>query len=155
MPLEYACCLKYPLLDFYAEHLVTILLDCTFHCFPCCSTTAVVGWSDITSAVKNDANFWHRVWEEAGCPSAGVLFNIKRAAKRRFKYEVRCLKRKRQVMLRNKLAHSFARKKKDKFWSDVKRLNRSGYSSLPPTVDGTMVAAGILLMCLLLSLNVC
>ncbi len=34
---------------------------------------------------------WHKVWREAGSPSAGVLHQIKVSSKRRFKYEVRRL----------------------------------------------------------------
>ena len=37
-------------------------------------------------------NFWHRVWIEAGWPSAGLLFNIKTNAKKRLKYQVKRLK---------------------------------------------------------------
>ena len=120
-------------------YFISTLLDCAFHCFPCYtrSSRKVVGWNDTANAFKKDANFWRRVWEEAGCPKAGVLFNIKRCAKRRFKYEVRRIKRRRQQLLQNKLAFSFARKRKDKFWSDIKRLNRSGDSLLAPVVDGS------------------
>ena len=59
------------------------------------------------------------MWEEVGCPSSGVLFNIKRSAKSRYKYAVRRLKRR----LQN---NSFARKR---FWSDVSRLNNSSGSN--------------------------
>ena len=124
------------MLDSYAEHFISTLLDCAFPCYTR-SSRKVVGWNDTTKAFKKDANFWHRVWEEAGCPKAGVLFNIKKGAKRRFKYEVRRIKRRRQQLLRDKLAFSFARKRKDKLWSDIKRLNRSGDSLLAPVVDGS------------------
>ena len=42
---------------------------------------------------QHDANFWHRVLIEAGWPSAGLLFNIKMNAKKKFKYQVKRLKR--------------------------------------------------------------
>ena len=45
---------------------------------------SVVGWNDGTQTLKADANFWYRVWSEAGCPCSGVLFEIKKKAKRRF-----------------------------------------------------------------------
>ena len=134
-----SCSVHHKMLDTYAEHFISTLLYCALQCFPCCtrSSRKVVGWNDTTNAFKKDANFWHRFWEEAGCPKAGVLFNIKRCVKRRFKYEVRRIKRRRQQLLRDKLAFSFARKRKDKFWSDIKRLNRSGDSLLAPVVDGS------------------
>ena len=57
-------------------------------------------------------------------------------AKSRFKYAVRRLKRRHHFILREKLAKSFARKRKDDFWSEVKRLNKSPCSSYAPVVDG-------------------
>ena len=60
-------------------------------------------------------NFWYKIWEEAGCPNAGVLFQ-----------------KVRKYLLQNKLATSFAEKRKNSFWSHV---NRSS-NTLAPTVDG-------------------
>ena len=78
------CSVHLKILDSYAEHFISTQPDCAFHHFPCYtrSSRKVVGWNDTTNSFKKDANFWHRVWEEAGCPKAGTLFNIKRCAKR-------------------------------------------------------------------------
>ena len=76
------------------------------------------------------------MWTEAGCPSAGVLSTIKRHAKKRYKYEVHRLKRTLLFTLRTRVTRSFAMKRKDNFWSDIKRLNSSGPSSASPVVDG-------------------
>ena len=69
-------------------------------------------------------------------PSAGVLFNIKRNAKLRFKYAVRRLKRRKDFLIREKLARAFAARKKHKFWSDIRRLNHVK-KSCAPSIDGT------------------
>ena len=69
-------------------------------------------------------------------PSAGVLFNIKRNAKLRFKYAVRRLKRRKYFLIREKLARAFAARKKHKFWSDIRRLNHVK-KSCAPSIDGT------------------
>ena len=79
--------------------------------------------------------FWYKVWVEAGCPSSGVLSQIKKNSKRRYKYEVRRLIRKQNDLLQKKLAASFVRKKKSSFWSDIRKLNSSS-PSLPPVIDG-------------------
>ena len=85
--------------------------------------------------LKNASKFWHKVWEEAGCPSTGVLSAIKIKAKKRYKYEVRRLKLRQQFLLQDRLARSFASKRKDKFWVHVKRLmSRPSHPSL--LVDG-------------------
>ena len=87
------------------------------------------------------------MWTEAGCPSAGGLSTIKRHAKKRYKYEVRRLKRTRLFTLRTRVARSFAMKRKDNFWSDIRRLNSSGPSSASPVVDGICGNSNIANLC--------
>ena len=67
------------------------------------------------------------------------LVYIKRSAKRRYKYEVRHLKRRQQYLLRDRLACSFAMKEKDRFWSGVKKVNKpnTSLSSIVDSVTGT------------------
>jgi hypothetical protein len=60
----------------------------------------IPGWNDAARSLKSQANFWYRLWIEAGCPSSGVLHSIKKSSKSRFKYEMRRLKR-REHHLRN------------------------------------------------------
>ena len=69
--------------------------------------------------------FWYKIWVEVGCPSSGVLSQIKNS-KRRYKHEVRHLICKQNDLLQKKLVMSFVRKKK---------LNSSS-PSLPPVIDG-------------------
>ena len=72
------------LLDDYANHIVSTLLDCAFCCFPSKSSSSrrVRGWNDSAAKLKEASILWHRIWTEAGCPSAGVLSTIKNHAKR-------------------------------------------------------------------------
>ena len=55
--------------------------------------------------------FWYKIWVEAGCPSSGVLSEIKKNSIRRYKHEVRHLICKQNDLLQKKLAMSFVRKK--------------------------------------------
>ena len=122
------------ILDSYAQDLVFCLLDCASKCFPTYTVTSarrLVGWKDSAGLLKKTANFWYKVWEEAGCPTSGVLFQIKKSAKTRYKYEVRRLKRRQNIMLQKKIALLFVRKNKKRFWSEARRLNRSHLSSAP------------------------
>ena len=70
----------------------------------------------------------------------GVLhqesFNIKRSAESRYKYAVCRLKRRQRFLLNKKLACSFSRKRKDRFWSDIRRLNNSSTSCFVSVLDG-------------------
>ena len=125
------CSCHHEALNDYAQHLVYTLLKCAYQCFPTYTNTSyqkLVGLNDGAGKRKKASNFWHKVWEEAGCPSSGVLFNIKRSAKSRYKYAVRRL-------LQERLAPTFSRKRKDRFWSDIKRLNNSSTSCSAPVLD--------------------
>ena len=68
--------------------------------------------------------------------TSGVLSTIKRRAKKRYKYEIRRLKHRKHYLLWDRLAPSFAMKKKASFWSDVNRLNKKGATEHSPVVDG-------------------
>ena len=72
-------CFCHQALDRYAENLTTCLLNCAFECLPSSSSStprSLAAWNDADgpSKLKDDANFWFRVWEQAGCPSSGVLY---------------------------------------------------------------------------------
>ena len=43
----------------------------------------IPGWNDSVREIKNRADFWHRIWCEAGSPASGTLFQIKKIAKSR------------------------------------------------------------------------
>ena len=103
----------------------------------------LVGWNSCARYLKEATNFWHKVWDEAGCPSSGVLFKIKRCAKSRYKYAVRRLQRRQRFILQDKLAHSFAMKRKDRFWSDIRHLNRSSKPCIAPVIDGVSGSGNI------------
>ena len=126
-------------LDSYGQDLVSSLLDCASNCFPTftvtSSTRRLMGWKDSACFFKKTANLWYKIWEEAGCPTSGVLFQIKKNTKTRYKYEVRRLKRRQNVMLQKKLALLCGRKNKKRFSSRIRQLNHSRLN-LPPVVDG-------------------
>ena len=69
----------------------------------------LVGWKDAACGLRESANFWHRIWSDSGCPSSGVIFQIKKNAKSWYKYEVRRLKRSQRTLLQTKIAFSFAK----------------------------------------------
>ena len=86
---------------------------------------SVPGWNDAAKRLKTAAGFWHRLWREAGSPSAGVLHQLKLATKRRYKYEVRRLKRQQSVIRRRRMAQALANPGSRNFWKEVKNINRS------------------------------
>ena len=126
-------------LDEYAHHLVTTLVSCANYCIPSRSTSntrKLVDWKDGIQLLKQAANFRYKVWKEAGYPTSGVLFQIKKHTKSRFKYEVRRRKRRHRHLVRSKLASTFSNKRSNIFWSVVHSLNKSrSKNNRVPIVD--------------------
>ena len=127
------CSAHASLLDDYSEHIMSTMLHCASCCFPCKrpSFKSVPGWNDSTGQLSRASIFWHRVWEEAGCPSSGVLSTIKRQAKKGINLKYAIL-----YLIRDRLAHSFTKRKKDYFWLDVKSINKSNAPRFSPVYDG-------------------
>ena len=90
---------------------------------------------DTCKELKHDANFWYKVCCEAGRPSTGILSDIKKNSKRKYKYHVIELKRKQNKLNRERLAKSFAEKRKDGFGSAVKNL-KCGSTSRASVANG-------------------
>ena len=88
--------------------------------------------------LRESARFWHQLWTDSGCPSSGVLFQIKRNAKHRFKYEVRRLKRRREHIIRDNIGNALSHSRHKDFWKEVRKLSRStrGSRSNAPVIDG-------------------
>ncbi len=134
-----SCSLHHAALDSCCNQLLDCVDRCAKSCIPCSSSPRhlIAGWNDTARAYKDKANFWHRVWLEAGSPSSGVLCQIKKNSKSRYKYEVRRLKRRQLHIRRKKMASALLSSKSREFWSEVKHVNRSRKKQSPvPSVDG-------------------
>ena len=68
---------------------------------------------------------------------AGVITQIKKAAKSRFKYEVPRLKRRQLHIRRRKMAEAFASHNSRNFWSEVKKVNKKSKGQVcVSSIDG-------------------
>ena len=122
----------------FCQRFVECIQDCAQSSLPtyCKSGTVVPGWnSGRARALKEKANFWYRVWLQAGCPAAGVLHQLKKCSKSRYKYEVRRLKRREQFIRRKKMAEALASSNSANFWQQVHRVNKSKTTSHGSAVD--------------------
>ena len=63
----------------------------------------VPGWNTHARPLQQTAAFWHKLWCDCGHPTSGVLFQIKKHSKKRYKYEVRRLMRQREFIKRKRL----------------------------------------------------
>ena len=125
-------------LDSYCSSLFRCISDAARLTLPTASSSSrLAGWNDAARLFKSKANFWHKIWCDAGSPSAGVLFQLKKASKRRFKYEVRRLKRQQAHIRRRRMATALASPNSRNFWKEVRNVNRScSCKSHSPVIDG-------------------
>ena len=138
------CTQHHAFLDGFCEQLSRCILDSALVVFPKVrQSSSVPGWNNSARLLKEKANFWYTVWCEAGSPSVGVLHQLKRTAKSRYKYEVRCLKRCEQHIRREKMAAALASSNSRDFWHQVHCVNRSKKSSPVSSVDGVSGASRI------------
>ena len=49
----------------------------------------VAGWNESACFLKQQASFWHQLWVDCGCPSAGVTATIRKRTKQWYKADTR------------------------------------------------------------------
>jgi hypothetical protein len=93
-----------PAIDSACDKLLSCLYFSGRQCLPQVSKRAKVlpGWNDSVRSLRSKALFWNRLWSENGCPSSGVVSQIRKKAKSRYKYAVRYLKRQKDHILSKK-----------------------------------------------------
>ena len=53
----------------------------------------VPGWKEEVAPFKNDASFWHSVWQSAGSPNKGALRDIMARTKNKYHYAIRKIRK--------------------------------------------------------------
>ena len=53
----------------------------------------VAGWNEYVKPYYQESKFWHSIWESAGRPLTGNLFNIMKHTKLQYKYAFRRVKK--------------------------------------------------------------
>ena len=59
----------------------------------CIVEKEIPGWKEIVKPCKEDAKFWHSVWQSADRPSRGVLKNIMTRTRNQYHYAIRRVKK--------------------------------------------------------------
>jgi len=67
------------------EHLCLQLSSCLIRCADCSIPKRggkhLAGWNDEVKSLKENSVLWNRIWQEAGCPSVGVLSQLRKHTK--------------------------------------------------------------------------
>ena len=99
---------------------------------------AVPGWNDSARSLHKTANLWHQIWLDCGCPTSRVLFQIKKNAKKRYKYEVRRLKRQQDHIRSELMGKALSQSRTRDFWKEVRKMTKTskGHRITSPVIDG-------------------
>ncbi len=116
-----SCVSHHEEIDRFCTQFLACLSNAATLCFPVKrkKQKTLPGWNDHVRHFRDSAILWNKIWVEAGCPGAGVLFDLRKETKTAYKYAVRRIKRRRNhiVALLSAL-----------FWKEVKLVS----SSVPP-----------------------
>ena len=134
------CTVHASLIDSLVDSFLNCIHWASFSSLPTLSQLSkrrcIPGWNTYVKGLKGKADFWHRVWVEAGGPTSGTLYQIKRKAKSRYKYQVRKLMRRREYVSNQTLVSAFSNKNPASFWKEVKRVRGSKKSNSTSFLDG-------------------
>ena len=105
----------------------------------------IPGWNDSVRILRSKAIFWNRMWTECGCPSNGVLSQIRKRTKTRYKYAVRSAKRRKDHTVSRKISSALSNRNNRLFWKEIKRIKlaSSGKQAPSPIIDGLIKVADI------------
>ena len=95
----------------------------------------VAGWNDEIRPLREKSLLWNRLWRENGCPQVGVLFQLRKHAKSRYRYAVRRVLRNQDKLRHKKLADALLEDKSRNFWQEVKQF-KAGKQRCSQMVDG-------------------
>ena len=119
--------------------LLSCLEEGAIQCLPMIQSRrpAVPGWNIHARSLQKTAKFWHKLWSECGCPSSGIMFQLKKNSKSRYKYEVRRLKRQQQYIKSEMMGRALTQSRSRDFWKEVRKMSKSakGRKATAPVID--------------------
>ena len=83
---------------FLSRYVHNCLMDSAAQTIPKCGGKRLADWNEEVRQFKDKSILWNKIWREAGCPSVGVLFQLRKHAKSRYKYAVRRLIRNQDLL---------------------------------------------------------
>ena len=49
---------------------------------------SIPGWSEYVKEAKETALFWHKLWQQNGCPSSGIVADVRRRTRYKYHYAI-------------------------------------------------------------------
>ena len=81
----------------------------------------IPGWTEQVKPELDKAKFWHWMWQEAGKPQSGAVYEVMKRTKHQYHYAVCRCKRNKLVIQKETLARNI--NKSREFWTELKKIN--------------------------------
>ena len=88
-------------------------------------------WNVDVKPYKDDCEFWHKLWSDAGYPRQGVLYDVKKYTKRQYMYANRRNKRKEDILRKERMADCIANNADRDFFKEIKRYEPRVTTNIP------------------------
>ena len=119
-------------IDDLTKQFYSCLHQASITCLPqvCKKPTVICGWSsNSTSRLKKESILWNHIWQDCGCPSSGVVFQLKRKTKNRYKHEVRRLQRRQVHLKRERVGLALSEANSRDFWREIQQMKKASTGS--------------------------
>ena len=90
---DIACKQHYTVIDTYYESIIDACLKASDMCIPSTKKRVIAGWNEVAEPMRNEAIFWHGIWIDNGRPKHGLVADIRRRTRAKYKLTVKKLKR--------------------------------------------------------------
>ena len=119
-------------IDMWCRGLINCCLesDCNFPRVKSQKKAVRPNWKCDVKPYREDCLFWHKLWQDAGCPAAGVLYDIKKHTKKQYMYANRRNKRKMDILRKEKMAEAIANNCDRDFFDEIKRYEPKIYTDV-------------------------
>jgi exonuclease III len=107
----------------YCDSIILACLDATDRCIPCTKKKVIAGWKDVAKPIRDEAIFWHRLWIDNGRPKQGIIANIRRNTRAKYKRTVKNLKHNEANIVSQKMAEALQAQNGRNLWKEIKRMN--------------------------------
>lgn len=67
-----------------------------------CKNTVLLGWKDFVKLFKENSNFWHKIWENAGHPTACLPADLGKCIRYRYHWTIRQIEEHLDAVIKNK-----------------------------------------------------
>ena len=119
----------------YCKNIIDACLKAADQTIPKTKKTRLVGWNERVRPLKDDAIFWHKLWIDNGRPTAGIIFDIRKSTRYKYKKAIKSLKHEQANLKSQKMAESFMSNNKRNIWAETRKVFGKT-NNVPGMIDG-------------------